>query len=86
MGTFTVTGYCNCEKCSGGHGYTYSGTVPQANHTLSADLTLLPLGTKVMIDDIVYTVEDKGGGVDGKKVDIYFATHEEALGLWNPAG
>ena len=32
-----------------------------------------------MIDDIVYTVEDKGGGVDGKKVDIYFATHEEAL-------
>ena len=79
LGTFAVTGYCNCEKCSGGHGYTYSGTVPQANHTLSADLTLLPLGTKVMIDDIVYTVEDKGGGVDGKKVDIYFATHEEAL-------
>lgn len=79
LGTFTITGYCGCEKCSGGHGYTYSGTIPQANHTLSADLSLLPLGTKVMIDDIVYTVEDKGGGVNGQKVDIFFATHEEAL-------
>ena len=79
LGVFTVTGYCSCEKCSGGHGYTYSGTIPQANHTLSADLSLLPLGTKVMINGIVYTVEDKGGGVNGQKVDIYFATHEEAL-------
>jgi 3D (Asp-Asp-Asp) domain-containing protein len=32
-----------------------------------------------MIDGIVYTVEDRGSGVNGNKVDIYFATHEEAL-------
>ncbi len=79
LGIFTTTAYCNCSKCSGGHGLTYSGTVPQADHTLSADLSVFPLGTKVMIDGIVYTVEDRGSGVNGNKVDIYFATHEEAL-------
>lgn len=79
LGTFSVTGYCPCSKCSGEHGLTYSGTVPRPNHTLSADLTVLPLGTKIMIDNIVYTVEDIGGNVDGHTIDIFFATHEEAL-------
>ena len=32
-----------------------------------------------MIDGIVYTVEDKGSGVNGNKADIFFSTHEEAL-------
>ena len=36
LGLFTVTGYCGCDRCSGGHNLTYSGTVPKANHTLSA--------------------------------------------------
>ncbi len=79
LGTFTTTGYCNCEKCSGGHNLTYSGTVPQADHTISADLDRLPLNTRVMINGIVYTVEDMGSGVDGNKIDVYYATHEEAL-------
>lgn len=79
LGYFTITGYCSCDICSGGWGMTYSGTVPQANHTISADLNVFPLGTKVMINDIVYTVEDKGGGVNGDHIDIYYATHEEAV-------
>lgn len=79
LGIFTTTGYCNCERCSGGHNLTYSGTVPQASHTLSADLDLFPLGTRLMIGGTVYTVEDMGSGVDGKKVDIYYASHEEAV-------
>lgn len=79
LGAFTVTGYCNCELCSGGHNITFSGTVPKANHTLSADLTVLPLGSKVWIDGVIYTVEDKGSGVNGQKVDIFYDTHEEAL-------
>lgn len=79
LGMFTTTGYCNCEKCSGGHNLTYSGTVPQANHTLSADLELFPIGTKLMIHGTVYTVEDMGSTVDGHKVDIYYSSHEEAV-------
>lgn len=78
LGIFMTTGYCNCSKCSGGHGLTYSGTVPKANHTISADLDVLPLGSRVMIDGIIYTVEDIGSSVDGKKIDIYYDTHSEA--------
>ena len=79
LGVFTTTGYCNCSKCSGGHNLTYSGTVPTANHTLSADLNKFPIGTKLMIDGVIYTVEDKGSGVHGDLVDIYFDSHEQAL-------
>ncbi|MEG0565647.1 MAG: 3D domain-containing protein, partial [Hungatella sp.] len=64
LGQFTTTGYCNCSRCSGGHNLTFSGTVPKAAHTISADLGVLPIGTKVMINDVVYTVEDMGAGVD----------------------
>ena len=79
LGEFKATGYCNCQRCSGGYTKTYSGTIPKANHTLSADLNVFPIGTKLVIDGITYTVEDKGSSVNGKKVDIFFATHAEAL-------
>lgn len=79
LGEFKATGYCNCQRCSGGYTKTYSGTIPKANHTLSADLNVFPIGTKLVIDGITYTVEDKGSSVNGKKVDIFFATHAESL-------
>lgn len=79
LGTFTTTGYCNCPQCSGGHGLTYSGTVPKAKHTISADLSVFPIGTKLMIDDVVYTVEDMGSGVNGNVIDIYYDNHDAAV-------
>lgn len=79
LGLFVTSGYCTCELCSSGESLTFSGTVPQANHTISADLDLLPLNTKVIINDIVYTVEDKGSSVAGNHIDIYYASHEEAV-------
>lgn len=78
LGIFTTTGYCSCSKCSGGNNLTYSGTIPKANHTISADITVLPIGTKVMINGVVYTVEDIGGSVHGNKIDIYYASHDAA--------
>ncbi len=79
IGSFEATGYCNCSTCSGGYGLTYSGTVPQAKRTVSADLNRYPIGTKLWIDGIVYTVEDKGSSVVDNRLDIYFASHAEAL-------
>ena len=67
LGRFTITGYCGCEQCSGGHSLTYSGTVPTPNHT------------RLEIDGIVYTVEDKGSFVNGNILDIYYGSHQEAL-------
>lgn len=74
LGSFRIVGYY-------GDGRTYSGTTPTANHTIAADLSLLPLGTRVFIGDTVYTVEDKGSKVVGKLIDIYFDTKEEAVGV-----
>lgn len=79
LGSFRISGYCNCANCSGGHTKTYSGAIPQADHTISADLNRFPLGTKLLIDGIVYTVEDKGSSVVDDRLDIFFATHQEAL-------
>lgn len=79
LGLFSATAYCPGSENSGKQCRTYSGTVPQPQHTISADITILPLGTKVMIDGIVYTVEDIGSSVKGNKVDIFFATRAEAL-------
>ncbi|MGL5438024.1 MAG: 3D domain-containing protein [Lachnospiraceae bacterium] len=78
LGMFATTGYCNCAKCSGGFHLTYSGTVPKASHTISADLDIFPIGTRLMINDVIYTVEDMGSGVNDYCLDIYYDSHDEA--------
>lgn len=80
LGIFKTTGYCSCSHCSDGHNLTYSGTVPKAGHTIAADISILPLGTKVVINDVVYTVEDIGSSVTGNKIDIFYSSHQAA---WN---
>ena len=93
VGSFKLTGYCNCSSCGGGQS-TYSGTTPRAKHTVAADLSLLPIGTKIVLEgtsgptvhnfDGIYDVEDKGSGVNGNHIDIYFDTHEEARSVTDP--
>ena len=75
-GRFTTTAY---RCCRGGKNRTKSGTIPQAGHTISADLRVFPLGTKLRINGVVYTVEDSGSGIRGNKLDIFFNSHSQAL-------
>ncbi len=81
LGMFTVTGYCSCDICcpSSVSKLTYSGTEPQPDHTVSADIDIFPIGTRLMIGDTIYTVEDIGSNVIENKIDIFYSTHEEAL-------
>lgn len=80
LGTFLTTGYCSCAKCCGkSNGVTACGVIATANHTIAADTSVLPFGTQVVINGKVYTVEDRGGAIRGNRIDIYFATHQEAL-------
>ncbi len=79
IGTFTITAYCGCKKCSGGGKKTASGTTPTEGRTIAADPSVLPYGTQVVIGGVVYTVEDCGSGVNGNHIDIFFATHSKAL-------
>lgn len=57
---------------------TASGRTPIAGHTVACNI--LPFYTQVMIDGIVYEVEDTGYTEYGDQwVDIYFDSHDEAL-------
>ena len=85
---FTATAYCPCEKCCGiwakdrpnGIVYTASGAVAQEGVTIAADWDVLPPGTVVFIDGLgERIVQDRGGGVTGNAVDIYFTDHQTAL-------
>lgn len=79
LGTYKATAYCNCSRCSSsGTDLTASGVLPKAKHTISANLREFGFGTKLLIDGIVYTVEDTGSFGPGA-VDIYFDTHQQAL-------
>ena len=78
LGVFKTTGYCPCRRCSEGWGRTTStGAVASSHHTIAVDPRVIPYGTQVMINGVVYTAEDKGGGVRGHHIDIFFDTHAE---------
>lgn len=92
LGTFRITAYCPCEVCCGKWAlnrpidesgevivYTASMTRAKANWTIAADTSILPFGTRVVIDGKEYEVQDRGGAIKGNKIDIYFDSHEEAL-------
>lgn len=77
LGTFRLTGYCNCAQCCGqwSGGPTASGAYPTAGRTVA--MGGVPFGTKLLINGQVYTVEDRGTPYG--HVDIYFGSHGEAL-------
>ena len=85
LGTFSTTGYCNCSICAGAYAgrATSSGVMPKANHTIAADPSVLPIGTRVIINGQEYKVEDTGSGVNGNKIDIYYDNHDAAMAHGN---
>ena len=42
------------------------------------DKHLIHLGTKVKIGNIIYTAEDTGSAIKGKRIDVYYASHRKA--------
>lgn len=77
---YEITGYCACKSCCGkSDGITASGKKARPYHTIAADTRILPFGTKVRINGHIYTVEDRGGAIKGKKIDMFFSSHQEAL-------
>ena len=78
-GIYKVTAYCACVQCCGKtDGITASGTQATANRTIAAPRTF-SFGTKVVINGITYVVEDRGGAIQGHRIDIYMDTHAQAL-------
>jgi len=82
--TWEATAYCACVKCCGKtDGITASGKKATPGKTVAVNW--LPFGTRLVIDGKEYTVQDRGavshfGSKTNpkKRVDIYFASHQEA--------
>lgn len=76
---YKITAYCSCAKCCGKtNGMTAMGTRATAGRTVAAS-SKYAFGTKLNINGHVYTVEDRGGAINGNKIDIYVNSHAEAL-------
>ena len=82
-----ITYYCTELRphiCGTGSGITASGAPVQAGVSAAVDPSLIPLGSKVIVDygDGVlheYIAQDVGGWVNGAHVDLAVETHDEAL-------
>lgn len=83
--TFEATAYCPCKICNGrwSNGtttQTSAGTPAIEGVTIAADWSVLPNGTVVEIEGVgIRTVNDKGGAIKGKRIDVYFDNHSKAL-------
>ena len=79
LGSFRITGYCACRKCSAGWGgRTSSGAMAVSRRTVAVDPRVIPMGSRLLINGQVYVAEDVGGGVKGNHVDIYCDSHAQA--------
>ena len=79
---YRVTAYCPCEKCCGkwADGYTASGHKIESGDLIVAAPPTFPFGTRIFIPHYGQAVvQDRGGAITGNRLDVLFATHEEAL-------
>jgi 3D (Asp-Asp-Asp) domain-containing protein len=92
LGEFCITAYCSDTCCTDQWGLnrprhggrdvvvTASGAFAEINLTVAADTGILPFGSVVYIEGLgIRIVQDRGGGVRGNHLDLYKASHAEAL-------
>jgi 3D (Asp-Asp-Asp) domain-containing protein len=84
---FLVTAYCPCEKCCGrwAHDHrTASGQSIYVNRGrfVAADTRVVPFHTRVRIPGYAggraVPVLDRGGKIKGRRLDVFFSSHEQA--------
>jgi 3D (Asp-Asp-Asp) domain-containing protein len=88
LGKYTVTAYCPCEKCCGkwanmpGPRVTANGHKIQDGDKFVAAPKNTPFNTWLYIkgySNEPIMVLDRGGAIKGKRLDVFFPTHQEAL-------
>lgn len=83
----TVTGYSpderSCGEFADGQTATLHSVWTNGMRLVAADPTLLEYGTMLTVpgyaDDTIVPVLDCGGAIKGARLDVLFATHEQAL-------
>jgi 3D (Asp-Asp-Asp) domain-containing protein len=80
-----VTAYCPCPICCGEYadGITACGHEMQPGDTFVAADKRFPFGTEMLVPGYSNSkpvkVLDRGGAIKGNRLDVFFATHQEAL-------
>ena len=77
-----VTHYCACTRCCGPNAQGITASGKRVAVGMVAMSSHYPFGTQIMINGIMYTVEDRGGsGIENDigRVDIFVPDHNEAL-------
>ncbi|MGV8980891.1 3D domain-containing protein [Clostridium sp.] len=81
--TFTVKATAYWATDGINNTYTFSGRKAVRNSngysTIAVDPNVIPMGTKLYVEGYGYAIAaDKGSGVKGKFIDVFFNTSEEA--------
>ena len=80
-----VTAYCPCPKCCGQYadGITACGHVIQPGDTFVAAYKRYTFGTEIIVPGYSHgqavKVLDRGGAIQGNRIDVFFHSHQEAL-------
>lgn len=87
LGDFRVTYYCNnCDKC-GTHNITSNGTTLNAKmKSVAVDTSIIPKGSRLLINGVEYIANDTGGAINGHDIDImvWNTPHEVVKAMGDP--
>ena len=74
-----ITAYCPCSICCGkwANGITATGVIAQEGRTVAVDPSVIPLGSEVEINGVIYIAENTG--VRGNAIDLFMNSHQTAL-------
>lgn len=91
LNNVTLTAYTPAgggkSPSSAGYGRTATGKHAAEGRTIAVDPSVIPLGWWVYIEGIGYRrAEDTGGAVNGRKIDVFFDNHAEAVSFGRKRG
>jgi len=82
LGRFSLSWYSPKElgKTSPSQLRTSTGTTPKEGRTIAVDPKVIPYGSIVYIQDYGYYIaEDCGGDIKSNRIDVFTASHENAI-------
>ncbi len=76
LGTFSLTYYCPCAQCCDvATGLTATGVVAAQGETIAVDPSVIPYGTRVIVNGHIFIAQDCGGAIKGNRIDIFVSEH-----------
>ena len=69
---------CICGFAINAESNTTQTYIKYPNHSIAVDPSVIPYGSHVLIDGHEYEAADCGGGIKGNRIDVYFASHQDA--------